>query len=104
MEEARTVLKRLRQAQEDPNDIAAKEEFYQISEQLKLDEAKLKATGHSKWVSVWKKPSYRRRMISKHFLTDHHVSNARYTRLIDCSGLLDPVGCRVQRTFNHQCK
>ena len=65
IEEARNNLKRLRQAPEDPNDIVAKEEFYQISEQLKLDEAKLKAVGHSKWVSVWKKPSYRRRMISK---------------------------------------
>ena len=65
IEEARNNLKRLRQAPEDPNDIVAKEEFYQISEQLKLDEAKLKAIGHSKWVSVWKKPSYRRRMISK---------------------------------------
>jgi hypothetical protein len=63
LEEARNVLKRLRQSSEDPNDIAAKEEFYQISEQLKLDEAKLKATGRSVWTAVWTKPSYRRRMI-----------------------------------------
>jgi MFS family permease len=63
LEEARTVLKRLRQSPEDPNDIAAKEEFYQISEQLKLDEQKLKATGQSVWISVWTKPSYRKRMI-----------------------------------------
>ena len=69
LEEARTVLRKLRQSPEDPNDIAAKEEFYQISEQLKLDEQKLKATGNSVWISVWKKPSYRRRMISK-FLVD----------------------------------
>lgn len=71
LEEARTVLKKLRQSPEDPNDIAAKEEFYQISQQLKLDEQKLKATGHSIWISVWKKPSYRRRMISKYLVDSH---------------------------------
>ncbi len=82
VEEARTILQRLRKAPEDPNDIAAKEEFYQISEQLKLDEAKLKATGHSKWMSVWKKPSYRRRMISEYpenIIYQHH----RIQQLID---------------------
>ena len=68
LDEARTVLRRLRRSSDDPNDIAAKEEFYQISEQLKLDDQKLKATGHSVWVAVWKKPSYRRRMISEYLL------------------------------------
>ncbi len=63
LEEARTVLHKLRASPEDPNDIAAKEEFYQIIDQLKLDEQKLKATGRSVWVSIWTKPSYRKRMI-----------------------------------------
>lgn len=63
LEEARTVLHRLRQSPEDPNDLAAKEEFFQISEQLKLDDAKIKASGQSVWKLVWTKPSYRKRMI-----------------------------------------
>lgn len=63
LEEARIVLRRLRQSPDDPNDLVAREEFYQISEQLKLDDAKLRATGYSKWAAVWKKPSYRKRMI-----------------------------------------
>ena len=62
-DEARTVLTKLRKSPDDPNDLVAREEFYQISEQLKLDEQKLRATGDSVWISVWKKPSYRRRMI-----------------------------------------
>lgn len=57
------VLHRLRQSPDDPDDLVAREEFYQIYEQLKLDDAKLKATGYSKWAAVWKKPSYRKRMI-----------------------------------------
>jgi hypothetical protein len=57
------VLKRLRQSPEDPNDIAAKEEHYQISQQIALDEQKLKTLGRSVWTVVWTKPSYRKRMI-----------------------------------------
>jgi len=64
LEEAETVLKRLRQSPDDPNDLVAKEELYQINEQLKLDEQKLKASGYnSVWTAVWKKESYRKRMI-----------------------------------------
>lgn len=64
LEEARMVLRRLRESTDDPNDIVAKEEFYQISEQLKLDDQKLKSTGYrSVWIAVWKKKSYRWRMV-----------------------------------------
>ena len=63
LDEARTVLRRLRQSPDDPSDLVAKEEFYQISEQLKLDDAKLRATGKSIWTVVWSKPSYRKRML-----------------------------------------
>jgi len=63
LDEAMTVLMRLRQSPGDPDNLVAREEFYQISEQLKLDEQKLKATGYSVWRAVWKKKSYRKRML-----------------------------------------
>ena len=64
LEEAKAVLKRLRQSPDDPNDLVAEEEFFQISEQLKLDGQKLKATGYrSVWAAVWRKKSYRKRML-----------------------------------------
>jgi MFS family permease len=61
--EAWTVLQKLRSTPSDPDDIAAKEEYYQTREQLRLDNEKLAATGHSVWTAVWKKKSYRKRMI-----------------------------------------
>ncbi|KAK1073400.1 hypothetical protein LTR74_001809 [Friedmanniomyces endolithicus] len=63
LDEAMTVLMRLRQSPGDPDNLVAREEFYQISEQLKLDEQKLKATGYGVWRVVWKKKSYRKRML-----------------------------------------
>ena len=62
-EEAWDVIRKLRSSPDDPDDIIAKEEYYQIWEQLKLDNEKLAATGQSVWVAVWKKKSYRKRMI-----------------------------------------
>jgi MFS family permease len=62
-DEAWTVLKTLRTSQDDPDDIIAKEEFYQTQEQLKLDSQKLAALNMSVWVAVWKQKSYRKRMI-----------------------------------------
>ncbi|KAK3653349.1 hypothetical protein LTR56_004553 [Elasticomyces elasticus] len=62
LEEAMTVLTRLRQSPDDPDNLVAREEFYQISEQLKLDQQKLKSTGYGVWSAVWKKKSYRKRM------------------------------------------
>ena len=62
-EEAWTVLRKLRSTPGDPDDIIAKEEYYQTREQLKLDDQKLAATGHGVWTAVWKKKSYRKRMI-----------------------------------------
>ncbi|KAL1956106.1 hypothetical protein VTO42DRAFT_7625 [Malbranchea cinnamomea] len=61
--EAWTVLQRLRASPDDPDDLVAKEEFYQTKEQLKLETEKLAASGHSVWKAVWKKKSYRKRMI-----------------------------------------
>ena len=57
------VLKRLRASPDDPEHLAAREEFYQIHEQLKLDEQKLASSGYKNaWVAVLKKKSYRKRM------------------------------------------
>jgi hypothetical protein len=59
-----TVLTRLRQSPDDPDNIVAREEFYQISEQLKLDQQKLRSTGYRNvWVAVVRKKSYRWRML-----------------------------------------
>ncbi|OCL07237.1 MFS sugar transporter [Glonium stellatum] len=62
-EEAWTILQKLRESPDDPHNLVAKEEFFQTKEQLKLDAAKLAATGHGIWTAVWKKKSYRKRMI-----------------------------------------
>jgi hypothetical protein len=62
-EEAFEVIKKMRMSSDDPNDLVAKEEFYQTKEQLKLDAAKLAAAGKSVWVAAWTKKSYRKRMI-----------------------------------------
>jgi hypothetical protein len=57
------VLQRLRQSPEDPEDLVAKEEFYQNTEQLAMDTAKLKKLGVTPWTAVLKLKSYRKRMI-----------------------------------------
>ncbi|KAK7704993.1 hypothetical protein SLS57_010276 [Botryosphaeria dothidea] len=48
---------------DDPNDLAAKEEMFQIKEQLRMDANKLSAYGGSPWKAVVQKKSYRKRMI-----------------------------------------
>lgn len=63
LEEAWGIVRALRASPDDPNDLVAKEEFYQTREQLRLDTAKLEATGMSVWTAVWKKKSYRKRML-----------------------------------------
>ncbi|PGG99027.1 hypothetical protein AJ80_09417 [Polytolypa hystricis UAMH7299] len=63
LDEAWQVLRRLRQSDDDPDELAAKDEFYQTREQLKLESGKLAATGHSVWAAVILKKSYRKRMI-----------------------------------------
>lgn len=62
-EEAWSILVRLRQSPTDPEDIVAREEFYQIEKQLQLDSEKLAAYGGSPWRAVLQKKSYRKRMI-----------------------------------------
>ncbi|KMU84087.1 low-affinity L-arabinose transport system proton symport protein [Coccidioides immitis H538.4] len=62
-DEAWEILRRLRQSKDDPQDLVAKEEFYQSKEQVKLEAEKLAATGSSLWMAVLKKKSYRKRMI-----------------------------------------
>ncbi|KAF2466989.1 general substrate transporter [Lindgomyces ingoldianus] len=63
VEEAYDVLKKLRNSLRDEHDLVAKEEFYQTKKQLELDAVKLAATGYGVWTAVWKKKSYRKRMI-----------------------------------------
>jgi MFS family permease len=63
MEEAWSVIKLLRKTPGDPDDLAAKEELYQIKMQIALDAAKLKAINCTPWTAVIKKKSYRKRMI-----------------------------------------
>ncbi|KAF5240022.1 hypothetical protein FAUST_4606 [Fusarium austroamericanum] len=62
-DEAWSVLVRLRKSPNDPEDLVAKEEFYQIDKQLELDAKKLEAYGGSPWKAVVMKKSYRTRMI-----------------------------------------
>ncbi|KAI6778317.1 sugar transporter [Emericellopsis cladophorae] len=61
-EEAWVVLQRPRQSPDDPEDLFANEELYQIQEQLRLDADKLAVYG-SPWKAVVQKSSYRKRMI-----------------------------------------
>ncbi|KAJ5654632.1 MFS sugar transporter [Penicillium lividum] len=61
-EEASTVLERLRASPNDPENLAAKGEFFQTKEQIRLEAERL-ATYGNVWMAVWKKKSYRKRMI-----------------------------------------
>jgi hypothetical protein len=63
LEEAWKVLQALRKSPDDPDEIFAREELYQIKEQIALDAAKLTATGYGPWMAVMKKKSYRKRMV-----------------------------------------
>ncbi|GLI78201.1 hypothetical protein PoHVEF18_006508 [Penicillium ochrochloron] len=62
IDEAQHVLQRLRESPEDPDNLAAKEEFFQTKEQIRLEAEKMTEYG-SPWVAVIKKKSYRKRMI-----------------------------------------
>jgi MFS family permease len=61
-DEAQYVLERLRESPDDPNNLAAKEEFFQTKEQIRLEAEKL-ATYGSVWKAVFKKKTYRKRMV-----------------------------------------
>ncbi|BCR88819.1 putative MFS sugar transporter [Aspergillus chevalieri] len=63
MEEAEHVLTQLRASPDDPNNEVAKEEFFQTKEQIRLEAERLSQWGSSPWIAVFKKPSYRKRMI-----------------------------------------
>lgn len=54
--EAEAVLFKLHSDPSDPNNDAAKAEFYQIQKQIAID----KTLGNS-WMHIWRKPSYRKR-------------------------------------------
>ncbi|KAJ5358755.1 uncharacterized protein N7496_011168 [Penicillium cataractarum] len=62
LDEAQHVLQRLRESPDDPDNLAAKEEFFQTKEQIRLEAEKMTEYG-SPWVAVIKKKSYRKRMI-----------------------------------------
>ena len=61
-EEAWRILRRLRSSTEDPDELQAREEYLQINQQIRLERAKLAATGYNAWKATWKKKSYRKRM------------------------------------------
>ncbi|KAH7028963.1 general substrate transporter [Microdochium trichocladiopsis] len=63
IEEAWEVIQNLRRSPDDPRDLVALEEIYQVRQQIALDAAKLKAIGCGPWTAVIKKKSYRKRMI-----------------------------------------
>jgi hypothetical protein len=63
LEEAWQVFQRLRQSADDPDNLVAKEEFYQTKEQVQLEAERLAATGYDVWIAVVKKKSYRKRMV-----------------------------------------
>lgn len=71
--EAEAVLFKLHSDPSDPNNEAAKAEFYQIQKQIAID----KTLGNS-WMHIWRKPSYRKRA----FLA------IGITGIIQCSGVL----------------
>jgi hypothetical protein len=62
LDEAQHVLQRLRESPDDPDNLAAKEEFFQTKEQIQLEAEKMKQYGNP-WLAVIKKKSYRKRMI-----------------------------------------
>lgn len=63
VDQAWKVLRDLRRSPDDPDDLMAKEELYQVKMQIALDREKLKAVNCTPWSAVWKKRSYRKRMI-----------------------------------------
>ncbi|KAG8420208.1 hypothetical protein J3459_011309 [Metarhizium acridum] len=63
VEEAWRVLRVLRKSPDDPDDLTAKEELYQVKMQIALDSQKLRAMGCTPWTAVIKKKSYRKRMM-----------------------------------------
>lgn len=61
MDEAEHVLIRLRQSPDDPDNLVAKEEFFQTKEQIRLEAERLSEYGNV-WKAIFKKKSYRKRM------------------------------------------
>lgn len=61
-EEARRVLEKLRRSPDDPDDIVAKDEYFQTTEQIRLEARKLAEYGNV-WNAIVRKKSYRKRMI-----------------------------------------
>jgi hypothetical protein len=62
-DDALGILKKLHHTDEDPEDVLAHEEFFQIQQQIQLDNSK----PHTFWALV-KLPSYRRRFLIAFFL------------------------------------
>jgi hypothetical protein len=73
VDEARTILDRLHSDPSDPENEYARSEFYQIQKQIAIDR-----TLGSSWVTMFRKPSYRKRA----FLA------IGTTFFIQCSGVL----------------
>ncbi|CAI7646981.1 unnamed protein product [Penicillium bialowiezense] len=60
-DEAQFVIEKLRESPDDPDNLIAKEEFFQTKEQIRLEAERL-ATYGSVWKAVFKKKTYRKRM------------------------------------------
>ena len=60
-EEAKIVLQKLRQSPDDPDNLVAKEEYFQTAEQIRLEAERLSTYGNV-WNAVLRKKSYRKRM------------------------------------------
>ncbi|KAJ5659234.1 hypothetical protein N7507_005685 [Penicillium longicatenatum] len=62
LDEAEHVLIKLRESPDDPDNLVAKEEFFQTKEQIRLEAEKMAAYGNV-WNAVFKKKTYRKRMV-----------------------------------------
>ncbi|PNH45858.1 hypothetical protein VD0004_g2095 [Verticillium dahliae] len=87
IEKAWKVVQNLRKYDDDPHDIVAREEIYQVREQIVLDAAKPKAIGCTPWTAVIKKKSYRKRM-AVGFLTQWGAEFAGPLIITGCMPLL----------------
>lgn len=56
------MLEKLRRSPDDPDDIVAKDEYFQTAEQIRLEARKLAEYGNV-WNAIVRKKSYRKRMI-----------------------------------------
>jgi len=96
-EEAWNIIHKLHSDPKDSNDTFAKREFYQIQRQMQLDNSLSAKTTLGNFVSMFKKPSMRKRAFMSMFLTFSQMSSGALVInsmlspcLYLCIGLLSP--------------